>query len=97
MLVVGLILLAGVGPYFAPHSPTDFAGPPFSNPSSAARFGTDYLGQDVLSRFLWGGREILVMAVLATAFGADPGSDHRPAGGVLAQLARRRADARAWM
>src|SRR4029079_5351149 len=69
VLVVGLTLLAGAGPFFAPHSPSDFAGPPFSNPSSAARFGTDYLGQDVLSLFLWGGREILVMAVLATAFG----------------------------
>jgi peptide/nickel transport system permease protein len=69
VLVLGLTLLAGAGPFFAPHSPTDFAGPPFSSPSSAARFGTDYLGQDVFSRFLWGGREILVMAVLATAFG----------------------------
>jgi peptide/nickel transport system permease protein len=31
--------------------------------------GTDYLGQDVLSRVLYGGRSILVMAVLATALG----------------------------
>ncbi len=29
-------------------------------------FGTDYFGQDVLSRALWGGRSILILATLAT-------------------------------
>ena len=57
------------GPFFAPHSPTDFAGPPSPLPTRLPTFGTDHLGQDVLSRFLWGGREILVMAALATALG----------------------------
>ena len=32
-------------------------------------FGTDYLGYDVLSRFLYGGRSILVIAVVSTAIG----------------------------
>ncbi len=31
------------------------------------RFGTDYFGQDVLSRTLWGGRSILILATLSTA------------------------------
>ena len=31
--------------------------------------GTDYLGQDVLSRLMYGGTEILVIAVLATLLG----------------------------
>jgi peptide/nickel transport system permease protein len=69
VLMIALVLVASFGPFFAPYSPTDFAGPPFTAPNSAAHLGTDYLGQDVLSRFLWGGREILVMAALATAFG----------------------------
>ena len=38
------------------------------------RFGTDYFGQDVLSRFLYGGRSILVLAVLATAIALVAGT-----------------------
>lgn len=69
-LVVLLVAIAIFGPYVAPHGPTDYLGlAPNSPPSSKALFGTDHLGQDVWSRFLWGGRDILVMAVLATAMG----------------------------
>ena len=70
LLVLILVLVAIVGPFFAPFSPTDFVGvAPNSPPGGKALFGTDHIGQDVWSRFLWGGREILVMAVLATAIG----------------------------
>jgi peptide/nickel transport system permease protein len=48
-------------------------GAPNANPSGKAVFGTDYLGQDVLSRFLYGGRSILIMAFLATAIGLVAG------------------------
>lgn len=68
-LVLILALLALVGPYLAPHSPSAFVAPPNSPPSGRALLGSDYLGQDVLSRFLSGGRQLLVMAVLATALG----------------------------
>jgi peptide/nickel transport system permease protein len=69
-LVVALVLVAAAGPVFARYSPTHFVGvAPNSPPSSKALFGTDHIGQDVWSRFLWGGREILVMAVLATVLG----------------------------
>jgi peptide/nickel transport system permease protein len=68
-LVVILVAVAIFGPFFAPHSPTDFVGAPNTGPSDAARFGTDHIGQDVWSRFLWGGREVLGMAVAATAIG----------------------------
>ena len=75
MLVLLLVFIAAVGPYFAPHSPTAFVGvAPNSPPSSKALFGTDHIGQDVWSRFLWGGREILVMAALATALGLVTGT-----------------------
>ncbi len=70
-----LSIVALIGPYLAPHGPTAFLGVlPNSGPSSKALLGTDYLGQDVLSRFLWGGREILIMAVLATAIGIITGT-----------------------
>jgi peptide/nickel transport system permease protein len=70
-----LSVVALFGPYVSPHSPTFFSGlTPNHGPTSKFPFGTDYLSQDVLSRFLWGGREILIMAVLATAIGILTGA-----------------------
>jgi peptide/nickel transport system permease protein len=70
--LVLLVLLVGtalLGPFFAPHSPTEFTGAPFAPRSSEATFGTDALGRDALSRFLWGGRSVLALSVLATLIG----------------------------
>src|SRR5215467_12812638 len=73
--LVGLIvLLAIVGPYVAPYGPSTPVGVPNSTPGGKAVLGTDYLGQDVLSRVLYGGRSILVMAVLATALALVAGT-----------------------
>jgi peptide/nickel transport system permease protein len=88
-LVVVLVAVAVFGPYVAPHGPTDFLGlPPNSPPSSKALFGTDHIGQDVWSRFLYGGREILVMAALATLLGLVLGT----AIGLAAAYSRNAAD-----
>lgn len=73
VLVGALVLLAIVGPYVAPYGPSTPVGAPNSTPSGTAVLGTDYLGQDVLSRVLYGGRSILVMAVIATALGLIAG------------------------
>jgi peptide/nickel transport system permease protein len=70
--VLLVLLLAGtalIGPYFAPHDPTAFVGLGYSHPSSDALLGTDNLGRDVLSRFLWGGRSVLGLSLAATAIG----------------------------
>jgi peptide/nickel transport system permease protein len=64
-----LVLLAIVGPFVAPHGSSAFVAAPNSQPNSTAVLGTDYLGQDVLSRLLDGGRGILAMAFIATAAG----------------------------
>ena len=77
-LVGALVLLAIIGPYVAPYGPSTPVGPPNANPGrqlggATAVLGTDYLGQDVLSRLLYGGGSILVMAVLATALGLIAG------------------------
>jgi peptide/nickel transport system permease protein len=61
-----IVLLAFVGPYFAPSSPTEVVGLPFQPPSSSHWLGTDTLGRDVLSRFLLGGRTIITVALVAT-------------------------------
>jgi peptide/nickel transport system permease protein len=64
-LLLVLLGIAFIGPYFAPASPTDFTGSPFGT-SSASAFGTDGLGRDVLSRFLWGGRSVFALTTIAT-------------------------------
>ena len=68
-LVLLLVIVAIFGPFVAPHEPADFVGAPNKGASSGIRFGTDHIGQDVWSRFLWGGREVLGMAFAATALG----------------------------
>jgi peptide/nickel transport system permease protein len=61
--IVGIAIF---GPFFAPHSPTEFVGLDLAPPSSNALLGTDGVGHDVLSRFLDGGRNVLLLSVLAT-------------------------------
>ena len=72
-IVAAIVAVALLGPLLAPHSPTSFVAPPFALPSDAALLGADYLGRDVLSRFLWGGRSVLALSLLATAFGLVAG------------------------
>lgn len=67
------IAVAALGPLFAPHSATQFVGPPFSPPRAGAPLGTDYLGRDVLSVTLRGGRSLLWMAFAATTLGVAIG------------------------
>jgi peptide/nickel transport system permease protein len=67
VLAGGMVAVALFGPFVAPHGPADFVGAP--NSSSVGIFGTDHLGQDVLSRFLWGGRSVLAISAAATLIG----------------------------
>jgi ABC-type dipeptide/oligopeptide/nickel transport system permease subunit len=70
--LAGVIVLAVVvavallGPLLAPHAPDQPVGLPYEHPSAEAWLGTDFLGRDVLSRLLWGGRSVLALAGLAT-------------------------------
>ena len=84
LLLLGVAL---IGPYFAPVSPTEFSGTPFSS-SSASPFGTDNLGRDVLSRFLWGGRTVFALTTIATGLGLGFGI----AVGLVAAYARNLLD-----
>ena len=87
-LVGVIVLLAIIGPYVAPYGPSTPVGAPNSDPGGKAVLGTDYLGQDVLSRVLYGGRSILVMAVIATALGLIGGA----AVGLVAAYSRNALD-----
>jgi ABC-type dipeptide/oligopeptide/nickel transport system permease subunit len=67
LVVLALVLLvAAVGPYFAPYSPSALAGIPYTGPTADFPLGTDSLGRDILSRVLWGGRSIILLSVGAT-------------------------------
>jgi peptide/nickel transport system permease protein len=74
VLVAIVVGLAIIGPWVAPHGATEFVGPPNTRNVEGLLFGTDSLGQDVWSRFLLGGRTILVLAVAATAIGLIVGT-----------------------
>ncbi|MFZ0384120.1 MAG: ABC transporter permease [Solirubrobacteraceae bacterium] len=65
--VLGFVVcVAALGPLFAPHDPNLPIEPPLSGPSSSALLGTDDLGRDVLSRLLYGGRSVILLALAAT-------------------------------
>jgi len=66
VISVLVILFALLGPLLAPHGENEVVGPPFAG---KGLLGTDYLGQDVLSRLMYGGTEILLIAVLSTILG----------------------------
>ena len=68
ILLVGIALF---GRLVAPYEPDQGVEGllPFAPPSSDAWLGTDSLGRDVLSRFLYGGLTVLVLSGLSTALG----------------------------
>jgi peptide/nickel transport system permease protein len=88
VLVLVLLAIALFGPVVAPYGPGEFAGTPYEPPSAHARLGTDALGRDVLSRFLWGGRSILGLSAAATALGLALGVSI----GLLAAYSRGKLD-----
>lgn len=67
VLTLLIVLMALVGPWVAPYGENDLVGKPYT--SAGSFLGTDYLGQDVWSRVLYGGRSVLLNAFLATALG----------------------------
>jgi ABC-type dipeptide/oligopeptide/nickel transport system permease subunit len=61
-----VILISLIGPYLAPDDPARVVGIPYA---SHGLLGTDGLGRDVLSRVLWGGRSLVLTAIVATVLG----------------------------
>ena len=67
VLVLGIIAL--FGRYIAPYGEREAVGLPFKPPGETRKdtlFGSANVGHDVWSRFLYGGKPILIAAVLAT-------------------------------
>ena len=69
-----IIAIAVVGPWVAPYSPTELVAPPFSAPDIPKLWlGSDYIGRDVLTRVLYGGRTVILLALAATVIGLGVG------------------------
>jgi peptide/nickel transport system permease protein len=65
--VLLVVAAAVVGPFVAPHDPTQPVGVPLAGATRSAPLGTDFLGRDVLSRLLHGGGSVIGLAAAATA------------------------------
>jgi peptide/nickel transport system permease protein len=94
--LVLVVLIALFGPFAASHSPERPVGIPYEGPSAEALLGTDFLGRDVLSRILWGGRSVIVLAglsvVLAYAGGLAVGLAAGYSRGLLDPILMRASD-----
>ena len=88
LVTLAIVLLALLGPWLAPHAPTDMVGGVYGSPSGEAPLGHDFLGHDVVSRLLGGGVSILWMSLAAAAIALVLGT----ALGLLAGLSRQRLD-----
>jgi peptide/nickel transport system permease protein len=67
-------LMALTAPLIAPHDPREFVGGRLESPSSEFWFGTNLLGQDVLSRMIYGAQVSLAVALSATVVGVGIGT-----------------------
>ncbi|MFI9645165.1 ATP-binding cassette domain-containing protein [Streptomyces sp. NPDC052040] len=84
-----VVLFALLGPWLAPHAPGAVLDMPYAPAGGDAPLGTDHLGSDVLSRFMAGGRSLVLSAVgaLAVAYVLGAGL------GMIAALRGRAVDA----
>ena len=73
-LLVFVLFVGILGRYLAPYPPDEMFGAPFSAPSGAHKLGLDFAGRDVLSRFLYGGKTAIVVALAGTVMGFVIGS-----------------------
>ena len=87
-IVVFVVAVAFFGRYFAPYDPNVPVSAPLSPPSSHYCLGTDFLGRDVFSRLLYGGRSVITLAALATGLGYLIGMSV----GLIAGFSRSRVD-----
>src|SRR5688500_14969846 len=53
-IIVLIVLIAVAAPIVAPNQPREFAGRPLEGPTASFPMGTNNLGQDVLSRTIYG-------------------------------------------
>ena len=67
-VLVFILSLSAAAPWIAPHDPNTInMAARLRGPGDVYPWGTDSLGRDLLSRVLYGGRESIVLALIATS------------------------------
>jgi peptide/nickel transport system permease protein len=75
VVTVLMLALVLIGPLVAPHPPNQLdPGAVLEGPSGGHVLGTDQLGRDVFSRFLWGGRTVIVVPFIAVTIACAVGA-----------------------
>ena len=74
VLIVTLVGVALTAPVLAPYGPKDFAGRRLEAPSAKFPLGTNSLGQDVLSRTIYGAQISIAVGLTATALAVGIGT-----------------------
>jgi len=97
MFVIFTYAIAGIfAPWIAPHGEAEVIGAAFDPPSATMLLGADQLGRDIFSRIIFGARNSVGLALVATllafAMGAFAGLLSAVKGGWVDQLMGRIAD-----
>jgi peptide/nickel transport system permease protein len=74
VVIAFFVAIALLAPWLTPHDPHAFAGPGLLGPTSAFPFGTNNLGQDVLSRVIYGSQVSLAVGVSSVLLGTVIGT-----------------------
>jgi peptide/nickel transport system permease protein len=91
IMVIAIVVMTLLAPWISPHDPSAIEiGPPMSPPTSQFPFGTNKLGQDMLSRVISGGGIMIQVALLSVAIclagGAPIGLLSSYRGGILDRI-----------
>lgn len=75
-IIAFFAILALTAPVIAPYSPYAFPapGPPYASPSQRFPLGTDYLGEDILSEIIYGGRVSIAVGLIVAALSSVVGT-----------------------
>lgn len=73
-VIIGLVLVAALGPWISPYGFTQFSVDTYQGPSTSHWLGTDNLGRDTLSRLIRGARISIYAGFLTVTFGTLVGS-----------------------
>ncbi len=73
-LIAIVVFIAIAAPYVAPYEPREFAGSPLEGPSLSFPVGTNNLGQDVLSRTIFGAQVSIAVGLSAAIIAVSAGT-----------------------
>lgn len=62
-IVVAIVVTAALAPFLAPYDPQALSGPSLDPPSAQHLFGTNDVGQDILSQLIWGARTSVLVGL----------------------------------